>query len=370
MIELRRAIRDGQYSLSLKNPPRRLRRVTIEVTTWCNLRCSGCLRTIGVDAGTWRNKHMALKTFESIVEHLPPSELGVLHGIGEPTFHPHYLDMVTFAARSGKFDRLHCNTNALARDVDFYSRIVDAGINSFSVSVDSLTPDVAEATRSGTDTARLLERIIAFQKRGLPFNVQMVVSKLNREDIFLTLQTLNEHGPISVGIQPYINHDDRFVALDREEALQFLANLRSAKGTFERLQITNGGFRHLGIGDTQSKLPLCTAPWLDPGITIEGYLTPCCVEWNPEILGNTSIAKTPFVDAWNSATFQQFLASYIEQSPQFCVGCSENVREAGRGCDSSDFSSHEVVASFSRPWSASTLAKRFLKSLRQKVARR
>jgi len=370
MINLHSNIKDGGYSLSLKTPPRRLRRVTIEVTTWCNLKCSGCLRTIGINAGTWRNKYMALKTFESIVEHLPPSELGVLHGIGEPTFHPHYLDIVELAARSKKFKRLHCNTNALARDVDFYSQIVGAGIDTFSVSVDSLTPDVAEATRAGTDTARLLERIVAFQKRSLPFNVQMVVSKVNRYDIFLTLRTLNEHGPMSVGIQPYINHDDRSVALQKQEALQFLARLASERGAFNRLQIASGGFRHLGIGDTLNKAPLCTAPWLDPGITVEGFLTPCCVEWNPEVLGKMSIADKPYAELWSSLTFQEFLASYIDQSPHFCVGCSENVRETNHGSDSSGSSSPEVVASFSRPWSASTLAKRFVNNLRRKIAPR
>ena len=43
--------------------PKRLRRLQIEITTGCNLRCAGCQRTIGMAQGTWHNAHMPLTRF-------------------------------------------------------------------------------------------------------------------------------------------------------------------------------------------------------------------------------------------------------------------------------------------------------------------
>lgn len=57
----------GQW-LMPGQPPERLRRVTVEVTTWCNLECPGCLRTQGFAAGSWHNRHMSVETFAQVVD--------------------------------------------------------------------------------------------------------------------------------------------------------------------------------------------------------------------------------------------------------------------------------------------------------------
>ena len=209
--------------------PKCLRRVTIEVTTWCNLECSGCIRTINMKKGSWQNSHMSVECFTSVLEHLPPCELGILHGVGEPTMHPDFIELVRIAKRSGKFGRLHCNTNALARDSAYYSAIIDAGLDSFSVSVDSLSPNIAELTRCGTPIDKLQRRVTDFQKAGLPFAIQMVASRLNSDDIFSTLDSLSVIGPMTVIIQPYIDHDKRSLALTERESCMFLEKLEAWK---------------------------------------------------------------------------------------------------------------------------------------------
>lgn len=336
-------VQDYEQKLFVDKPPQRLRRVTIEVTTWCNLDCTGCLRTIESKQGKWQSRHMSVETFSKIVNNLPSAGSVTLHGIGEPTMHPNFIELVKIARASGKFAQLHCNTNAMARVPEFYSELVESGLSSFSVSVDSLTPSIVAATRSGTDVEKLYSRIQEFKQRRLPFGIQMVVGKLNLGDIFDTLSKLNEVGELLVIIQPYINLDDRDFALTKVTAAEFLAKIENSKKQLNNLNIIVGGMRNLGIDSSPLNIPLCTSPWLDPAINVDGFLTPCCVHINPTTLGNINLAECSFNEAWSSNSMQKFISEYVRTPPLFCNGCSENVRSDQ--FDASIAKKREVVVS-------------------------
>jgi MoaA/NifB/PqqE/SkfB family radical SAM enzyme len=278
--------------------------------------------------GSWRNRHMSVECFAAIVEHLPKCELGILHGIGEPTMHPDFIKLVQIAKSSGKFARLHCNTNALARDSAYYTAIIEAGLDSFSVSVDSLSSEIADLTRRGTPIDKLQRRLADFQKAGLPFVIQMVASRLNCEDIFFTLDTLNTIGTMTVIIQPYINHDEREVALNEEESRIFLTKLDDWKERNRNTTVHAGGFKSQVVctPNAPAKEAICTAPWFDPGISADGFMTPCCVHWNPATLNHSSLAEKPFAELWTSRSVREFMQSYVAEPPDFCTTCSENVR--------------------------------------------
>lgn len=325
------ALCDAGQWLGLSEPPIRLRRVNIEVTTWCNLDCPGCGRTICVGEGTWVNKHMPLDTFRRVVEHLPPVELGVLQGVGEPTMNPDYLEMVSIAKASGRFARLHCNTNAMARNVEFYVEMVERGLDNFSVSVDSLKPEIVELTRTGTNVDKLIDRLKMFHQLDLPFTIQMVVSRINYDDIFFTLHTLNQIGPRTVFIQPFIDANDSGKALPRNMAILFLKRLENLSSQFGNLTIHASGFQSLGIKEKSLGLPMCTSPWLDPSINVDGFMTPCCVHWSPDTLGRSNLAELPYDEIWHSEPVRRFMASYIDGPPLFCMNCSENVRSNTHG---------------------------------------
>ena len=312
----------------MNEPPARLRRVTIEVTTWCNMDCPGCLRTLELAAGRWRNRHMPVETFSRIIEHLPPCDMLVMHGVGEPLLHPDYLDLIAIARGSGKFDRLHCNTNAMARDEQHYLRMIQNGLDSFSVSVDSLDPELIRLTRAGTDLERVLHRLKVFHGLELPFYIQMVASRINCDDIFFTLYALNQIGPRAVFIQPFIDIAGSGNALPRNQAAMFIARIRNLSSQFANLSIHTGAFRNTGIGGYVGGDPICVAPWLDPGIDADGFLTPCCMHWRADTLGKCNLADISFAEAWQSEQLQGFMEAYLETPPEFCRFCYENARSA------------------------------------------
>ncbi|HVC63272.1 MAG TPA: radical SAM protein [Acetobacteraceae bacterium] len=178
-----------------RNPfavPARLRRLQIEITTGCNLRCAGCQRTLGMAAGSWRNAHMPARIFAAILRNAPPADTIILQGIGEPTLHPDLPQLIAAARGAGKFGAVSFNTNALVREPAYYQALRAAGLDHVSVSVDSLDPRTAQATRAGTDCQRLTEAIQALIALfGPTVTLSILLSRHNAEELPELLQRLN-----------------------------------------------------------------------------------------------------------------------------------------------------------------------------------
>src|SRR3546814_851148 len=136
--------------MNLFAAPSAIHKLTIEITTLCNLKCAGCPRTMGIANDTWIDQHMDLTRFSRILEGWPVTEFVTLHGIGEPTLHPQFVELVAMARQSGKFKRMKVTSNGITRSADYYAEAVAAGLNEFWISVDSFDPVIAERMRSGT----------------------------------------------------------------------------------------------------------------------------------------------------------------------------------------------------------------------------
>src|SRR3546814_72474 len=98
--------RSRSRTMNLFTAPRAIQKLTIEITTLCNLKCAGCPRTMGIANDSWIDQHMDLKLFRRILDGWPETGFVTLHGIGEPTLHPQFVELVAMARQSGKFKRL------------------------------------------------------------------------------------------------------------------------------------------------------------------------------------------------------------------------------------------------------------------------
>jgi hypothetical protein len=193
--------------IDIRQAPQRLETIIVETTTWCSLRCAGCARTIKQGLGQWTDQHMTAETFRRIVDHMPPAGSICVQGTGEPTLNPDLPEIVGIAKRSGKYGAIVFSSHGLARDLDYYHRLTDAGLSYFRISVDSFDPIVAERLRSGTVVDKLKERIREFAESGLDFGVSITASTQNLWDIYKTLGVLDEIGRINrfiVGIQNFL----------------------------------------------------------------------------------------------------------------------------------------------------------------------
>ena len=295
--------------------------VQIEITTWCNLKCRECGRTKMTALGTWVNGHIALDTYAATLEKLPAAKRIILQGVGEPTMHPQFTELVRLAAESGKFERIVFNTNGHTHKDDFWVNLAQRYPCAVSLSVDSLDPVIAERCRSGTDAELLFARLALFRQIFSGFYVTLVASKMNLHDIAATIDKMASLGPGTLAIQSVIT-DDAEIALDDRDAATLHATIAHAAATTPHLRVqwefTSTGLRR------------CVAPFLAPFVTVEGYLTPCCVLIEPSAYGWTSLIGD---QSWEQATaspgVMNWTQSYLREDPAPCRACPFNPAREG-----------------------------------------
>ncbi len=145
--------RDSGLLLLARRPD--LQKLYIEPTTACNLRCHTCIRNVWQDPEV----HMEMSVFEQLVEQLsafPELRRVVFSGLGEPMYHPHFLDMVRLVQARGVAVTVGSNgvlmERALARE------LVALGVDRLVISLDGIRPEIYSGVR-GTAVATVLDNI-------------------------------------------------------------------------------------------------------------------------------------------------------------------------------------------------------------------
>lgn len=308
--------------MSVFAAPRQLAKLTIEITTQCNLKCAGCPRTLGIAAGTWANLHMDLDRLDRILAGLPPTHAVTLHGIGEPTLHPRFVELVAMARASGRFRHMKVTTNGLARSASYYADAIRAGLDEIWISVDSLDPETAERMRSGTPVAKLRERVGECVAAGVPVRVSTVVSAVNHLELPRTLAELRALGVQAVQMQEFQDFGDPYGLMTPEMRAAFLEGVRAAAPKLAGMKVALPNF-------ARPAESICMAPWLRPAISVQGYLTPCCTTFDPAHFGYVDLAETPFEEAWRRPGVHAWIERHLREGNDVCTGCALDPRTFG-----------------------------------------
>lgn len=329
-----RSAQDAHHrSLIAANPVVEL---NVEVTTWCNLECQGCGRTVAMRKDEYGgNRHMSLKTFKKVIDNLPSIPLLNLTGIGETTLQPHLPEMVAYARSSGKFRTISFSTNAMARNLDYYRKCVAAGLTSLIVSVDSLDHEVAQKMRKGTDVKKLKTRIREFAELGnVHVETHVTVGRHNLEDVPSTVAALAEIGCLNLSMSRMMGefdargyYDPQGICLEAHEMDNFhrvAQELKAVHGhRFHSFRIV--GFDIDKVIRNTKDGSICGRPISAPAITVDGLLTPCCVSFDGDHFGNVSVADMPLAAAYEQPQVREWLRVFLNgRHPLMCTSCTNN----------------------------------------------
>ncbi|MBI5741879.1 MAG: tetratricopeptide repeat protein [Nitrospirae bacterium] len=293
--------------------------INVEITTYCNLSCSGCLRTVKTSEGTWQKRHMSYETFKWIIETLPPTGWLGVYGIGEPTLHPDLAEMVRFARSARKFNSVAITTNAMARMPEYYSQLFDAGLSALTISVDTLDPALIDQLRPGTDVERLKERIRALiEAFSGKVDICSVISRMNIGSVPDLLKELNSIGKLTVNMQPFDDLGNPKGCLSLEERAWFTHRLHEIAKPYGNLKV-NAAPHFIPSGS------ICNKPWQSPYITVDGHVTPCCRIVDPGLKSLGNISSSSFSEIWNAPETEKWRRDFIVRSPSVCDGCPMHV---------------------------------------------
>src|SRR5271170_4234529 len=124
----------------------RVPELSLELTNLCNLKCPYC----GNPALTRPKGQIGWELFEKIVEECSQEgyDLAWLHGVGEPLLWDRLEEAVALIKRKGA-GRGSFGTNGTLLTADRITKLLEAGLGSLYVSIDSLDPEIYKATRGG-----------------------------------------------------------------------------------------------------------------------------------------------------------------------------------------------------------------------------
>jgi radical SAM protein with 4Fe4S-binding SPASM domain len=288
----------------------------VEITTYCNMKCPGCVRTIEAGKAGWQNRHMSPEDFRHIVETMPTVRQLIPQGIGEPSLHPHLPELLRTARGSRKFHSVTFITNGLAREPAYYARLFESGLTGLTVSVDSLDAELAEHLRAGTSVERL-KTVIRFLAHRFPrkVNVRSTVSRLNAHAMPRLARDLSELAELTWYIGPYEDLGDHpDYCLGVEERREFRERIESAAARCGNLRV-----------EADSLIPKpgpCRLSWTAPAVTVEGYLTPCCRILDRNVFNYGSVLQRSFSEVWNSQETQRARRRFHGSPQPACATCT------------------------------------------------
>lgn len=265
---------------------------------------------------------MSADTLRVLLGHLPPADLLVLQGVGEPSLHPDLAGLIRLGRETGRFGALSLNTNALSVPVEAYRAFRAAGLDHLSLSVDSLDETTARALRAGTSVVELSRRIpqlvALFEGRII---ASIVLSRRNLAELSGLIEALVRLGIAAIEIQPLVGYDRT-----TEPLALGAAELRHAAATVAALRGRLPGIALLLAAGMEPNGSRCRRPFHSAYVTVDGLMTPCCITDDADLLGRTSLLRQSYAEAWRAAPVAGWFADYLDREPPLCRGCGFNPR--------------------------------------------
>ncbi len=136
----------------------------IEVTSFCNLACPFCPRTIQLKEGTFPSvKHIDLNLYKKLIKEGAEKGLASvkLNYLGEPLMHPDIIEIIRFTKEQGIVEVMF-NTNGVLLTEEMGRTLLEAGIDSLFISFDSAYKDRYEECRIGAKYETVLNNVKGF----------------------------------------------------------------------------------------------------------------------------------------------------------------------------------------------------------------
>jgi len=137
--------------------------VDLELSTLCNLRCPMCYTITDefkqkINAGLM-DFDLFTKIIDEICKDVPAIRLSLR---GEPTIHPKFIECIAYAKKKG-IHEVSTLTNGSTLTADYFNKMLDAGIDWLTISVDGLD-EIYEGIRKPLKFSETLNKLKNIQK--------------------------------------------------------------------------------------------------------------------------------------------------------------------------------------------------------------
>ena len=272
-------------------------RLWIEPASICNLKCVMCLNK---DTPASEKGVMDWPLYKKIIDEVKDYAYDVyLHHRGEPLIHPKFPDMIRYARGAGLKVKFHTNGTLLTPELS--DKILSAGPDLASFSVDGFTKETYEKIRVNADFDRTMENISLFLKKKRD-------RKLSRP------YTVVEE----IDFPQYRTPGDE---KNRKEFSEHFRKLGLDEMIFKKLYNWAGYLEMDGMEKGEITCTACTFLWYAAVILWDGSVSPCPQDYYAKLkLGNMN--RQQLREIWNGEAY-----TGLREKMTSCIGdispCSE-----------------------------------------------
>ncbi|MBS7635698.1 SPASM domain-containing protein [Candidatus Bathyarchaeota archaeon] len=289
--------------------------IQLEPTTKCNFSCVACTRKSLPKSRL--NRDLTVQDFQHILEGIPTLKIIKMQGLGEPLINQHIWEILEYGKVRGiKFSTT--TNGSLLNPVNI--RKVLKYFDSICVSIDSTNPDTFEYIRRGAkyeNIMRNLKSLIEIKREiraKTEVGVNFVASHLNYHEISSLCSMASQLRLNFI----YIVEVENWTTPGEKEylsTLEFIRKARRVKAEIRRLILENRKkYRELPIyhGDSSRRKMKCSWCFSKCFITVDGYVTPCCIRMNQNVFNFGNIFNESFNNIWNGEKMRKFRLSMIK----------------------------------------------------------
>jgi MoaA/NifB/PqqE/SkfB family radical SAM enzyme len=316
--------------------------VQIEPVGQCNLRCEMCaIQFRGDGAPIGPLAFLAFDDFVRLVEGFGDIDELQLQGLGEPTMHPRFFDMVAWASARGI--RVSTNTNLTLWSERRAQQCIDSGLATLHASLDAASPALYESIRRGAHfekVRRNLRRVVAARANAhspLDIRIVTVLMRKNLHELPAIVRLAHDEGVGNVFVQ-YLCHDFEEATLPpeyrpmrdyvHEQSLDAMPRDRleeafaAARAEASRCNVD------LRLPPLTRRLrtqatPRCDWPWRGAYVSYRGDAMPCCMVSTPDRVNFGNMLADGVESVWKSGAYQRFRAGLAADTPApICRSCA------------------------------------------------
>ena len=303
------------------------RKVQIEATSKCNLRCTCCPHSREADKG----QHLGPDELRELLRRLPrlPAR-AVLSGIGEPLVNPRFFELVDALSEQ----RIQCQfyTNGTLLTTRKCEEIISRpSIFKVEISCDGVCKETFEELRPGADFDRWTGAVREFvtkarearkQRRRLRVGALTVLNKRTLGEIEGIIRLAADLGFDHITILDTIPIDDVAASLCASQAERSTICPEDLSALGRAVGI--GVFFELRREQTPPKARLrCLQPWEYIFIRAGGDVAPCCALFGSDkaaVVGN--LLQDDFADIWHGERFREFRRTSSLGTNPLCRACT------------------------------------------------
>lgn len=296
------------------------RRLAIEVTTKCNLNCLWCYRR-DPNYKFILNKNISVEKLKEFVKNTK-GEFRIVHlgGLGEPTLHPHFLDIIELSKNLS--EKIKVTTNGTLLTKRLINEMIKRELTHIEISIDAFTEEKNREFR-GSDLKDLIEiaKYIS-NETNLELQINSVVCSLNYEHLFPMVEVLENAKKLTVHTIPLFETKQmRDIGVRRISDERYTSLLRKIKADIEKYNLDwkmsppPEGAAMDPIIEMKRKKNICFTCFEDPYLSVNCELLPC---GRQKVYGGAD-ATVGFEKAWNHPKLVEFRKNMLEgKYPLLC----------------------------------------------------